>query len=177
MDKVEDCRVILSNLGLPRAQCTRIAAYTVLALADLTKFSPWSAAKRRSLRIHDILVFVKREYQKTYAENTRETIRRQVLHQLEQASVADRNSDDPMLPTNSPRTHYAISEAALRVLRTFGTHRFEEEAHNFQLSKGSLWKIYQAGRQKHLIPVRLPSGKKIQFSPGKHNNSAGGSDK
>lgn len=81
----------------------------------------------------------------------------------------DRNPDDPTLPTNSPRTHYAISEAALRVLRTFGTNRFEKEARNFQLSKGSLWKIYQAARQKDLIPAKLPSGKEIKLSPGKHN--------
>jgi type II restriction enzyme len=156
-------------LGLPRAQCTKIAGYTILALADLKNSSPWSAAKQRSLRIHDILSFVKRQYRKTYAENTRETIRRQVLHQLEQASVVDRNPDDPTLPTNSPRTHYALSEAALRVLRTFGTSRFQEEAGTFQLRKGSLWKVYQAGRVRNLVPVRLPSGKEIKLSPGKHN--------
>ena len=169
MSKVEDCRQILEKLGLPQAQCTRIAAYTVLALADLKKSSPWSAAKRRSLRIHDVLGFAKAAYGKAYAENTRETIRRQVLHQLEQGSVVARNPDDPTLPTNSPRTHYALSDAALRVLRSFGTRRFEEEARDFQLSKGSLLEVYQAARARDLVPVKLPSGAQLKLSPGRHN--------
>lgn len=167
--KLKECQAILAKLGLPPAQCTRIAAYTLLTLAEVKKSSPWSAARRRSLRIHDVLGFIKREYGKRYAENTRETIRRQVLHQLEQAAVVARNPDAPTLPTNSPRTHYAVSEAALRVLRSFGKRRFENEARKFQLEQGSLFKIYQAARSRILVPVRLPSGKKLKLSPGRHN--------
>jgi hypothetical protein len=46
---------------------------------------------------------------RVYAENTRETVRRQVIHQFEQARIVDRNPDEPGLATNSPRTHYALS--------------------------------------------------------------------
>lgn len=169
MSAVEDCQKILVLLGLPKAQCTRIAAYTLLALADIKKSTPWSAARRRSLRIHDILGFVKTEYGKAYAENTRETIRRQVLHQFEQAAVVDRNPDDPVLPTNSPRTHYAVTQAALRVLRSFATRRFDKEARDFQLQQGSLLKVYQAARAKNLVPIKLPSGAELKLSPGRHN--------
>lgn len=169
MSKVENCQKILTVLGLPPAQCTRIAAYTLLALADLKKSTSWTAARRRSLRIHDILAFTKREYGKTYAENTRETIRRQVLHQLEQAYVVNRNPDDPTLPTNSPRTHYAMSEPALRVLKSFGTRNLEKEAQKFLLEQGSLLKVYQAGRARVMVPVELPSGARIKLSPGSHN--------
>jgi type II restriction enzyme len=167
--KVDDCQKILVALGLPAAQHRRVAAYTLLALAELKKSTPWSVARRRSLRIHDIIGFLRIEYRKAYAENSRETIRRQVLHQLEQASVVDRNPDDPSLPTNSPHTHYAVSEAALKVLRSFGTSRFETEAAEFQTAQGSLLKVYQAARAKNLVPVKLPSGKEIKLSPGKHN--------
>lgn len=167
--KVEECQQILSDLGLPAPQRRRVAAYTLLALAQLEKSTPWTAAKRRSLRIHDIIRFLRVEYRKIYAENSRETIRRQVLHQLVQASVVDRNPDNPDLPTNSPLTHYAVSAAALQVLRSFGTARYERQAREFQLHQGSLIEIYDAARVRNLVPVKLPSGKKLHLSPGSHN--------
>jgi len=79
---------------------------------------PWSEARRQSLRIHDILTEIKERYGREYAENTRETVRRQVIHQFEQAGVVLRNPDDPSLSTNSPRTHYALSDAALETIRS-----------------------------------------------------------
>lgn len=169
MPRIEEGQLILAALGLPRAQCTAIAAYTLLALADVGARRSWGDAKQRSIRIHDILLFTKDQYKKTYAENTRETVRRQVLHQFEQARVVDRNPDDPTLPTNSPRTHYALSEAAVRAIRSFGTPRFTAEAEAFQRSHGSLLAVYRAQRAHNLIPVTLPSGAKLQLSPGKHN--------
>lgn len=169
MAKLGAAQQILAELGLPPAQQSPSAAYTLLALANLSPATPWSKAERRPLRIHDILIFVRKKYRKTYAENTRETIRRQVLHQLEQAFVVDRNPNDPTLATNSPRTHYAISEAAIPVLRSFGTKRFEREILRFQLNKGALLNVYQAVKTRNLVPVRLPSGKALLLSPGKHN--------
>lgn len=169
MPRIEEGREILTALGLPPAQQTAIASYTLLALADVDKRTAWSAAKRRSLKIHDILVFIKRTHGKKYAENTRETVRRQVLHQLEQARVVDRNPDDPTLPTNSPRTHYALSEAALGAIRAYGTDRFSAAARIFQRQHGSLLALYRAERQRNLIPLTLPSGLEVALSPGKHN--------
>lgn len=169
MAKLRAAQRILAELGLPPAQQSPGAGYTLLALANLSPATPWSKSERRPLRIHDILIFIGKNYHKTYAENTRETIRRQVLHQLEQAFVVDRNPNDPTLATNSPRTHYAISEAAIPVLRSFGTKRFEKEILRFQLDKGTLSKVYQAAKSRNLVPVKLPSGKALLLSPGKHN--------
>jgi hypothetical protein len=103
--RVEEAQEILSALGLPQAQQGKLAAYTLLAVVDIGKSAAWIDAKRRSIRIHEILQFIKSNFKQAYAENTRETVRRQVLHQLEQARVVDRNPDDPTLPTNSPNTH------------------------------------------------------------------------
>ncbi|MGH7925911.1 MAG: BsuBI/PstI family type II restriction endonuclease, partial [Candidatus Binatus sp.] len=62
-------------------------------------------------------------YRVPYAPNTRETVRRQVLHQLVLGGVVDYNPFEPQLPTNSPRAHYAVSEAALSAIKTFGTSK------------------------------------------------------
>lgn len=169
MPKVAEAQKILASLGLPKGQQGDVAAYTLLALADLGKTTPWNEARRRSLKIHDMLVFIKEKHGKTYAENSRETIRRQVLHQLEQARVVDRNPDEPGLATNSPRTHYALSEDALKAIRTFGTLLFDTEIAKFTKSHGALLAIYQAARQGRLIPVVLPSGEILKLSPGEHN--------
>lgn len=169
MAKVVEAQKILAALGLPKAQQGEVAAYTLLALADLGKTRPWAEAKRRSLKIHDMLIFIKEKHGKTYAENSRETVRRQVLHQLEQARVVDRNPDEPGLATNSPRTHYALSEAALKAIQTFGTLLFDQEAGRFTKKHGALLEIYRAARQGRLIPVLLPSGEELTLSPGEHN--------
>jgi type II restriction enzyme len=169
MPKLEEAQKILAAMGLPKAQQGEVAAFTLLALADLGKTTPWNQAKRRSLKIHDMLIFIKEEHGKAYAENSRETVRRQVLHQLEQARVVDRNPDEPGLATNSPRTHYALSEDALKAIRAFGTLLFDTEVETFTKRHGALLAIYRAARQGRLIPVILPSGEELRLSPGEHN--------
>jgi hypothetical protein len=55
-------------------------------------------------------------YRKKYAPNTRETFRRQTMHQFVQAGLALYNPDDPNRPVNSPRAVYQISPEALALL-------------------------------------------------------------
>lgn len=169
MGKLEDGKKILKALGLPPQQQTDIASYTLLALADVGKRVPWASAGRRSMKIHAIKEWVGETYGKVYAENTRETFRRQVLHQLEQARVVDRNPDEPTLPVNSPRTHYALTEDALAVIRAFGTGTFKAEAETFRKSHGALLEMYRAARTGQRVAVVLASGQELTLSPGEHN--------
>jgi adenine-specific DNA-methyltransferase len=60
-------------------------------------------------------------YGKRNAPNTRETIRRQTLHQFLTAVLVVINPDNPTRPTNSGQTVYQIERSALELLRTFGT--------------------------------------------------------
>ena len=126
MSKITDAQKILKALGLPPAQQNEISAITFLALANVKRSTKWSNAEPVRQRIHDILGFAKNAYKKVYAENTRETIRRQVIHQFEQARVVDRNPDDPSLPTNSPRTHYALTNEVLEIIHSFGTKQWKQ---------------------------------------------------
>lgn len=169
MGKLEDGKKILKALGLPPQQQTDIASYTLLALANVGKRAPWASAGQRSMKIHAIKEWVGETYGKVYAENTRETFRRQVLHQLEQARVVDRNPDDPTLPVNSPRTHYALTEDALAVIRSFGTGTFKTEAERFRKSHGALLEMYRAARTGQRVAVVLASGQELTLSPGEHN--------
>lgn len=169
MAKLDDAKDILKALGLPPRQQNDVAAYTLLALAGITPKTKWSAAERRSLRIHDMLVFTNAEYRakEPYKENTRETFRRQAIHQFEQARVVDRKEQG--LATNSPNMQYTLSAAAFAVIRCYGTKQFAAEAAAFRESHGSLLAVYTASKQMHLVPVKLADGREFTLSPGKHN--------
>lgn len=169
MAKIDEAIRILKALGLPRAQQNERSGLTLLALLDVKKNTSWTKSKKRNIRIHDILIFIQESYGKQYAENTRETIRRQTLHQFEQAGIVIRNSDDPLRPTNSPKTVYSISGDALRVIKEFGKYDWKKALDEFINKKGKLIEIYEKRKKGYLISVNLPDGTHVSFSPGKHN--------
>lgn len=115
------------------------------------------------------MAFVAEAYGRHYAPNTRETFRRQVLHQFVQARIVDYNPFEPDLPTNSPRAHYAISEAALEVVRQYHAETWDAAVSHFLSEYGSLLTIYQSRQSRSLVPVRLAEGIHLQLSPGQHN--------
>lgn len=171
MPRVGDAQVILKALGLPVAQQNDMSVLTLLALVGLGPDDPWAAATRMRRTItKDIMAFIAERYGKIYAPNTRETFRRQVLHQFVQAHIANYNPFEPDLPTNSPRAHYAISEDALLVVRAYGSPNWDGLAAQFIAANGSLSNTYTMHRSTGtLVPVTLPDGQKIKLSPGRHN--------
>ena len=95
MGRPEEALDILVSLGLPRNQQNERSALTLLALAGIGPGTPWKKAARPLVRIWDIMGFMREKYGKDYAANSRETIRRQTIHQFEQARIVNRNPDDP----------------------------------------------------------------------------------
>ena len=169
MGKIQEAQAILKTLGLPKAQQNEMAALTLLVFAQLSEETEWSGAQRYSLRVHDILLEMGVRYDRRYAENTRETIRRQVLHQFVQAGLIERNPDELQLATNSPRTHYALSEAALQTIRTYDTPFWLDAAQAYLEGKGSLLEIYHRQRDQHKVSLVMESGVEYHLSPGAHN--------
>jgi type II restriction enzyme len=147
-----------------------MSALTLLALLGLGPRDSWAGATRKSLRVtKGIMEFVRTRLRRNYAPNTRETFRRQVLHQFVQAGIADYNPDNPGLPTNSPNAHYAISDSALEAVRAFGSGEWDKAVNEFRARSGALLEVYRNRRSRRLVPVRLPDGRKFLLSPGAHN--------
>jgi adenine-specific DNA-methyltransferase len=169
MGKIEQAQEILEALGLPSAQQNEISALTLLALAQLSEKSTWKDTANPMLRVHDILVEIKQRYGREYAENSRETIRRRVLHQFEQAGIVLRNADDPMRPTNSGLNNYMLSDLALDVVRSYGGSRWKAQVRNFINQQGRLLDVYQKAKEHTKIPLQVAEGKIYKLSPGKHN--------
>jgi hypothetical protein len=170
MSKIKEAQAILKELGLPEAQQNEISALTLLALCGVKETDTWRNAGRTSLKVtKGIMAFMAKQYKRRYAPNTRETVRRQVLHQFVQARLADYNPDNPNLPVNSPNAHYAISRPALDVIETYGTKRWPAAVEKFKAEVGELRKKYVKDRDLTLIPLKLADGTTVALSPGKHN--------
>jgi adenine-specific DNA-methyltransferase len=169
MGKIEQAQEILQALGLPSAQQNEISALTLLALSQLSELTPWKDAKSAALRVHDILGEIKERYGREYAENSRETIRRRVLHQFEQAGIVIRNVDDPGRPTNSGLTNYILSDIVLNVLQAYGSSEWDKKQQAFFEQQGKLIEIYLKARNQNMVPLKVADGTVYKLSPGKHN--------
>ena len=155
---------------MPPAQHNPMAGMTLIALCGLTPDAVWSAAQRRRCTItKGIMDYLVEHYGTDYAPNTRETFRRQVLHQFVQGRVADYNPFEPNLPTNSPKAHYAVTQVVLDVVRLYGTKDWKSAVARFRREHGALVERYARGRNRRLIPVKLPDGRELRLSPGRHN--------
>jgi hypothetical protein len=169
VSKIEESVAILASLGLPRSQQNERSALTLLALAKLGPDDPWGNVQRPLLRIWDIMGFMRVAHGKDYAANSRETIRRQTIHQYEQARIVDRNPDDPDRPTNSGKTVYVLTEEVAEVLKAYGTPGFDTLIKDFIEQFGSLRAAYARARETRQIPLLLPDGSTVYLSPGEHN--------
>ncbi|MDO9323472.1 MAG: BsuBI/PstI family type II restriction endonuclease, partial [Methanoregula sp.] len=168
MSKIDDALKILTLMGIPKAQQNDRSALTLLAVLDVKKKTPWKSAKERPIIIHDIMGFIKENYAITYAENSRETIRRQTLHQFEQAGIVIRNRDDPKLSTNSPKNNYTITPEALLVIQAFKTPGFDAELDHFTASHGKLIEKYAGRKHEHDLTIKL-NEEILTLTAGAHN--------
>lgn len=169
MGKIEQGQEILEALGLPSAQQNEISALTLLALSRLSEKTAWKNASNPNLRVHDILLEIKQRYGREYAENSRETIRRRVLHQFEQAGIVIRNADDPTRPTNSGLNNYMLSDLALDAIRAYGSPTWDKKRRAFLNKQGKLLDLYQKSREQNKVPLQAADGTTYKLSPGKHN--------
>lgn len=170
MPEIAEVQDILRVLGMPPAQHNEMSALTLLALCNLKSEDRFASAQRRSMTVSKgIMAFIHQHYGKAYAPNTRETFRRQVLHQFVQSGIADYNPDDPFLPTNSPKAHYAISENALALIRLYGTRRWKKALQDFQEKHAAPVSRFGASRETANIAFVLAEGTVLALSPGSHN--------
>ncbi len=172
MSKKEEAKQILEALGLPKTQQNDRSALTLLALCHLREGNAWNEAtassmsvvgNRENAKYDGIMRFITDNYNVHYAENSRETFRRQTLHQFVQAGIVEHNPENPDLPTNSKDNHYRISPEALKVIKSFNTRNWKKEVKNFKKNVGFLRDKYQKKKDLHKIPVKLKDGKELSF--------------
>lgn len=141
----------------------------LLASIDMRPDCTWKAAAAPLMGITPIMDWIREHYGKAYAPNTRETLRRQTMHQFVQANLALYNPDDPLRPVNSPRAVYQVSPGALALLRLHGTAAWDTALPRYLEQWRTLADRYAREREMHRIPVVIAPGTSIHLSPGEHS--------
>lgn len=162
--KIEETREFLQTIGMPKAQQADICCYVIQAMAGVKPDMSWSEATNEWIRIHDIIQFVNAFYGMSYAENSRETFRKQALHRFRTAALIEDNGT----ATNSPNYRYRLTEETVQILRTMGTPKWGESIKRFLCYHEKLIDLYASKKKMTMMPVNI-NGESFKFSTGKHN--------
>jgi hypothetical protein len=168
-DNLEDALKILAALDLPRAQQNERSALCLLALLNLTPEKNWAQAGNPLIGITPMMEFSREHYGKEYAPNTRETFRRQTMHQFVAAGIALYNPDEPGRPVNSPKAVYQVEPETLMLLQAYGSPLWDKSLQGYLSIRKTLAARYAKAREQKLVPVRIRPGQEINISPGEHS--------
>jgi hypothetical protein len=168
-EKLAQAQELLQAFGLPKQQFNNRSAWVFLALSNIRPDGNWNEATAPLLPTVDIMQFIREHYGQDYKPNSRETIRRQTLHQFEQARIVDRNRDNPKRATNSKDNNYSLNQPIIDVLLEYPDGIWFEKITSYKNSLKNLQELYQRKIDKEKIPVTLPNGQELKLSPGKHN--------
>ena len=164
MSKLEEAKRILRELKVPLKQQSDLCGYVILAMADIKKDDKWANATNKWIRIHDVIAFIREFYEVSYAENSRETFRKQAMHHFRNAAFIEDNGK----ATNSPNYRYRLTDEMLLLVKTFQSNQWEEQKNNFLKSHQNLIDLYSSKKAVRKMPVKI-NGDDFTFSPGKHN--------
>lgn len=164
MSKIEDAKSILEALDVPDKQQNNMCGYVLLALAGLKEGEDWAAARNKWIGIHYVIAFIKEQYHVVYAENSRETLRKQAMHHFRNAAFIEDNGK----ATNSPNYCYRLTGEMLKLVQSYGGCRWQAELELFSKNHESLISLYSAKKTMRKIPVKI-NGKELTLSNGKHN--------
>lgn len=167
--RIDEALAVLRALDMPREQLNERSALTLLALLDLKPDDDWGDASAPLCGITPMMDFFASHYGKVYKPNTRETVRRQTVHQFIDAGFLLYNPDKPDRPVNSPKAAYQIEQSALLLIQQYGTPGWEKSLKEYRKSVTSLRERHAAERQMARIPVTLPDGQEVTLSPGGQN--------
>lgn len=175
----EVIKKILEEIGFPNYANTDITHTSILALLSKDTSVPTLMKGKKCLydgaRITDIISFANAKLGKSYAENTRESIRKTALKNLLDFGLIDKNKDFPQRPVNSGNTNYTINPNFETLIYSFGSDTFNTLKRSF---------INQTviDRQKQiehlsLISIKITppfkdeafTTKNLEYSPGDHN--------
>lgn len=116
------------------------------------------------IRIHDVIAFIRKFYEVSYADNSRETFRKQAMHHFRNAAFIEDNGK----ATNSPNYRYRLTDEMLLLVKTFQSSLWEEQKNNFLKSHQNLIDLYSSKKAVRKMLVKI-NRDEFTFSIGKHN--------
>jgi adenine-specific DNA-methyltransferase len=136
--RIQEALTILKQISAPKEQQNERSALCLLALADIRPETSWNQATTPKRRITEMMDWFRDFYGKQYAPNTRETVRRQTMHQFVQMGLVVENPDQLNRPINSPKWCYQLQQQALLLIQSYNSDQWEESRSNYAISVKNL---------------------------------------
>lgn len=169
---VREALEILIQVGMPSEQQNERTSLVLLALAGVGQKGTWAFVTGEvRLGITEIMDWMRENYGKKYAPNSRETVRRFSVHQMISAGFIHQNIDASR-PINSPGNRYCLTSDFRDLLRVYGTFSWDAQLKAFKEAHGALVDRYARERAMEQIPVRISTSDgyiEIHLSAGGQN--------
>lgn len=165
--RIQEALDILKQISAPKAQQNERSALTLLALANVTPDYSWQETQSPCLGITEMMDWFNTNYGKQYAPNTRETVRRQSIHQFVQMGLMINNPGNDDLPVNSPKNCYQLTSDAVRLIRAYGTEKWDSSLQEYLAAVPN--RLEATVRNRPLLAATAPDGTQILLTRGGQN--------
>ncbi|MEQ8811977.1 MAG: BsuBI/PstI family type II restriction endonuclease, partial [Imperialibacter sp.] len=166
---------ILDCFGIPLESSPRRLermALAFLATGDIKSFSDFKTAKDLntgySLKTREVIAYVNKHFKEDISSGSYDDIRRKDLKLLTIAKIVLQSS--PNSATNDSTRGYSINPTYAELIRTFGSTGWEKSMRERLKNIEPLSQKLKREREIDKINVTLPSGGKLSFSTGEHND-------
>jgi type II restriction enzyme len=177
-EKKRQALEIISAVGIPLPEQPRRRermALALLAVVNVKPETPWKDAavfgdsRNWKIATREMINYWNQHYGEQLSLGSYDDVRRQDLILLVEAGMVLRSAGNPSADRNDPQRRYALSPEAGEVVREYGTKDWADAVSRFISELGNLRE--RLSRERHLtkIPVCLPDGKRLELSPGGHN--------
>ena len=166
---------ILENVGIPFNNKSERAlekmALSFLAVAGVTV--DWKKAKSSEDDIHlktrEIIQIINQNFEENISSGSYDDIRRKDLKLLVLADLIVNSGVKKGSATNDPTRGYGLHPDFKKLIITYNTTDWEKSLKAFNKKHPILSEILARKRHFDKIPVKLPNGKLLELSLGKHN--------
>jgi hypothetical protein len=163
----------LSSVGIPISDKTERSlermAMALLAVAGVSNH--WQeATDRRFLKTREVIIFINQNFEEHISSGSYDDIRRKDLKLLVIAGFVINSSEKLDAATNDPTRGYSLSPEFKTLIHTFGTQNWHKNLETFMANRVTLEALLSRKRSIAKVPIKLPNGKLLDLSMGKHND-------
>jgi len=174
-DLISETIGILTILGVPMDTLTprraERTAMVFLAVANIPIKSGFKSAKSISdgwsIKTREIISYMNEHFQENISSGSYDDIRRKDLRMLVLGSLVEHTN--PNSARNDSTRGYALNDELAKLIRNIDSRDWAKETAKFIEKFGTVKDKLSSIRELEKVPVSLPSGKSLQFSPGEHN--------
>jgi site-specific DNA-cytosine methylase len=174
---INEALFILAKLGIPLDGLTprklEKMAMAFLSIIDVKRPSEWGKARLRdrkdALKSRDIIDYINANFGEEISKGSYDDIRRKDLKMLVVAGIVVASTGNPDSARNDPTRAYSLAPEYLQITQQFGQAGWADLVEEFIAERPTLAERLSAERQLIQVPITLPSGATVEFSPGRHN--------